>query len=543
MSNINISIIGTGNMARAIGALAAVAGGNTVEVIGRDQSKAADLAKTLGGSTTTGEFGAVPAGDIVIVALLYANVVPVVAQYGNALAGKVIVDISNPFNSAADGLAIPDDTSIAQEVAKAAPAGASVVKAFNTIFGVVLAKGRPLDVFIAGDDARAKAGVAEFIESLGLRPLDVGGLNMAHWLEGTGLVVMGLASHGVGNYDFALGASRSRLSRTAAGPSRKRTGAPCAQIMVDGSLKRFERSLAMKLGFAIPIVGSAVSSAAGLSAFCRGLEDLGYDTLWVGDRLVTPVDMHSTYPGKEQPYPPQMTRYLDPVLLWTVAATATSRVRLNASTLSTFYYEPVHLARLLTTLDVLSDGRLDVGVGIGWMKDEHDIARGADWRRRGQMLDDLLAFLHEWWTTTPVSWDSEFFSLPPVHADLRPVQAGGPPIWIGGASEAAMRRVGRSGTGWLGVEGLQDEVTDHLWSIARRAAQDAGRDPDALKTAMRINLEPGTSVDSVAGKLERLAGSGADEAIVDAFAMFPTLDQLLDFASQVIDRWSNRGKA
>src|ERR1700688_2017346 len=185
-----------------------------------------------------------------------------------------------------------------------------------------------------------------------------------------------------------------------------------------------------------PFVGSAVSSAAGLSAFCRGLEDLGYDTLWVGDRLVTPVDMHSTYPGKEQPYPPQMTRYLDPVLLWTVAATATSRVRLNASTLSTFYYEPPHLARLLTTLDVLSDGRLDVGVGIGWMKDEHDIARGADWRRRGQMLDDLLAFLHEWWTTTPVSWASEFFSLPHVHADLRPVQAGGPPIWIGGASEA-----------------------------------------------------------------------------------------------------------
>jgi alkanesulfonate monooxygenase SsuD/methylene tetrahydromethanopterin reductase-like flavin-dependent oxidoreductase (luciferase family) len=231
------------------------------------------------------------------------------------------------------------------------------------------------------------------------------------------------------------------------------------------------------------------------------------------------------------------------VLLWTVAATATSRVRLNASTLSTFYYEPPHLARLLTTLDVLSDGRLDVGVGIGWMKDEHDIARGADWRRRGRMLDDLLAFLHEWWTTNPVSWDSEFFSLPPVHADLRPVQAGGPPIWIGGASEAAMRRVGRSGAGWLGVEGLQDEVTDHLWSVARRAAQDAGRDPDALKTAMRVNLEPATSVDSVAGRLERLAGSGADEAIVDAFAMFPSLDQMLDFAGQVIDRWSDHGKA
>src|ERR1700722_4805821 len=186
-----ISIIGTGNMARAIGALA-VAGGNTVEVIGRDQPKAADLAKALGGSATTGEFGAAPAGDIVIVALLYANVVPVVAQYGNALAGKVIVDISNPFNSTADGLAIPDDTSVAQEVAKVAPASASVMKAFNTIFGVVLAQGRPLDVFIAGDDARAKAGVAEFVESLGLRPLDDGGLQIGHWQEGMGLAAMGL---------------------------------------------------------------------------------------------------------------------------------------------------------------------------------------------------------------------------------------------------------------------------------------------------------------------------------------------------------------
>jgi predicted dinucleotide-binding enzyme len=141
----------------------------------------------------------------VLVAVLYADVVPVVAKYGDALSGKVIVDISNPFNSAADALAIPGDTSIAQEVAKAAPASASVVKAFNTIFGAVLAKGRALDVFIAGDDAPAKAVVAEFIESLELRPLDVGDLKMAHWLEGTGLVVMGLARHGVGNWDFALG--------------------------------------------------------------------------------------------------------------------------------------------------------------------------------------------------------------------------------------------------------------------------------------------------------------------------------------------------
>ena len=180
--------------------------------------------------------------------------------------------------------------------------------------------------------------------------------------------------------------------------------------------------------------------------------------------------------------------------------------------------------------DGLSDARV-----LG-EHDEHDITRRAAWHRRGKMLDDLLAFLRAWWTVNPVSWDSEFFSLPPVHADLRPVQAGGPPIWVGGASEAAMRRVGRSGTGWLGFEGLPDAVADHLWSVARRAAQDAGRDPDALKSSMRINLEPGTAVDSLADKLKRFAESGTDEAFVDAFAVFPSLDQTLEFAGQLIAR-------
>src|SRR3977135_1965653 len=139
----SITLIGTGNMARTIGTLA-VAGGNTVEGMGRDQSKADDLAKARGGGgggATTGTWGAVPAGDIVITALLYDGVVPVVAEYGDALAGKVIVDISNPFNATFDGLAHNEETSIAQEVAKVAPAGASVVKAFNTIFRNVLEKG------------------------------------------------------------------------------------------------------------------------------------------------------------------------------------------------------------------------------------------------------------------------------------------------------------------------------------------------------------------------------------------------------------------
>jgi 8-hydroxy-5-deazaflavin:NADPH oxidoreductase len=200
-----VTLIGTGNMARTIGTLA-VAGGNTVEVMGRDQSKAEALAEALGGGATAGKWGAAPAGDIVITALLYDGVVPVVVEYGDALAGKVIVDISNPFNAAFDGLAHDEETSVAREVAKVAPAGTSVVKAFNTIFRNVLEKGRP-DVFIAGDSAQAKASVTAFIESIGLRPLDVGGLTMAHWLEGMGVVTVALAGNGVGHWDFALGVS------------------------------------------------------------------------------------------------------------------------------------------------------------------------------------------------------------------------------------------------------------------------------------------------------------------------------------------------
>ncbi|GIH18897.1 NADPH-dependent F420 reductase [Rugosimonospora africana] len=201
-----ISIIGLGGMARAIGARA-VEGGNAVEVVGRDAAKAKEVAAALGGGATAGTFGTTPAGDIVILAVPNASAVPVVAQYANALAGKVIVDITNPVNAAASGLVTPDGSSAAEEIAKAAPASAHVVKAFNTVFGHVMAPGRPLDVLFAGDDARAKESVSAFIESLGLRPLDAGGLEMARWLEGAGLLMISLARHGVGDFNFALGVS------------------------------------------------------------------------------------------------------------------------------------------------------------------------------------------------------------------------------------------------------------------------------------------------------------------------------------------------
>jgi 8-hydroxy-5-deazaflavin:NADPH oxidoreductase len=157
-----------------------------------------NMASALGSGATAGTWGAGPAGDIVILAVLFDSAVPVVSQYGDALANKIIVDITNPFNPSVTRLAVPDDTSIAHMVAEAAPRSAHVVKAFNTLFRDVLAGGGQLDVFIAGDDAQAKASVSAFIKSLGLRPQDTGDLSMAHWLEGAGLLSGGLGRYGRG---------------------------------------------------------------------------------------------------------------------------------------------------------------------------------------------------------------------------------------------------------------------------------------------------------------------------------------------------------
>jgi predicted dinucleotide-binding enzyme len=198
-----ISVIGSGKMAASIGARIAKAG-YTVEVASRDPAKAQALADELAVTATAGTYGAAPEGDIVILAVPYAHAAAVLTDYGDALHGKVIVDVTNPVSPDATGLVTPHGSSGAQEIAKLAPASAHVVKALNTIFGHVLAKGGNLDAFIAADDPKAKARVSTFIESLGLRPLDVGGLAMAQTLESLGLMMIGLAKNGARSWDIAL---------------------------------------------------------------------------------------------------------------------------------------------------------------------------------------------------------------------------------------------------------------------------------------------------------------------------------------------------
>ena len=202
-----ISIIGSGGMAGAIGRLAAKAG-HSVEVTSRDASKARALALEFGAGATAGGFGEAPAGDIVILAVPYSAVLDVLERYGEKLAGKILVDITNPIKSDLSGLLTCPDTFGAKEIARVAPASAVIVKAFNTQNANVLAGGavhaHPLDVFIAGDDAHAKARVSVFIQSLGLRPMDTGPLSMARTLEHACMLWLGLMTNSVKHGNFAI---------------------------------------------------------------------------------------------------------------------------------------------------------------------------------------------------------------------------------------------------------------------------------------------------------------------------------------------------
>lgn len=191
-----VTIIGAGKMGRGIGTRL-VAGGNEVQVIDREPAEAQALAEELGDSATGSSPGDELTGEVVVLALYYPGVKDAVEQYREHLAGKVVVEITNPIDFATfDGLATPPGTSAAEEIARLLPEGTPVVKAFNTTFAGTLvageAAGQQLDVLIAGDDDGAKEKVRALVEAGGLRPIDVGSLRRAQQLEQLGFLHISL---------------------------------------------------------------------------------------------------------------------------------------------------------------------------------------------------------------------------------------------------------------------------------------------------------------------------------------------------------------
>ncbi|QIG42303.1 NAD(P)-binding domain-containing protein [Nocardioides anomalus] len=204
-----ITIIGAGNMATAIGGRAARAG-HTVEVVARDRAKAEAAAEQIGGDVTVGTYAEPPRGDLVFLAVLHAGAAEVVRAYGDALAGKVVVETTNPFDADGTGVVTTPGHSVTQALAEAVPEDTQVLKAFNTVFRDVLAETPGLDVLFAGGDEEGRARFAEFLRSVDLRPRDAGGLEATHALEWAAIVLMGLARHGAG-WDVALSAGGARV--------------------------------------------------------------------------------------------------------------------------------------------------------------------------------------------------------------------------------------------------------------------------------------------------------------------------------------------
>jgi 8-hydroxy-5-deazaflavin:NADPH oxidoreductase len=198
----DITIIGTGNMARGI-ATRALAGGNSVTVLGTEDAKAEELASELSGDVRPGQVGDPLSGDVVVLAVWYAVVDDVLGRYRDQLKAKVLVDITNPIDVDAFEPLVLEAGSGAQEIAAKAP-GARVVKAFNTTFAGTLGEGavagQPLDVLIASDDDDAKATVSKIVSGGGLRPIDAGPLRRARELEALGYLHMALQGSMDTNY-------------------------------------------------------------------------------------------------------------------------------------------------------------------------------------------------------------------------------------------------------------------------------------------------------------------------------------------------------
>jgi 8-hydroxy-5-deazaflavin:NADPH oxidoreductase len=191
-----VTIVGAGNMGRGIGTRA-VAGGHQVEIVDHDPIEARELAAQLGGTATALEPGAPFGGQVVVFAVYYPGIKDAVQQYADQLAGKIVVDITNPVDTQTwDQLATPPGTSSAEEVQQLVPQGTPVLKAFNTTFAGTLAAGdvggQQLDVLIAGDDQDAKETLSQLVADGGLRPIDVGPLRRAQQLEQVGFLHVSL---------------------------------------------------------------------------------------------------------------------------------------------------------------------------------------------------------------------------------------------------------------------------------------------------------------------------------------------------------------
>jgi probable F420-dependent oxidoreductase len=239
----------------------------------------------------------------------------------------------------------------------------------------------------------------------------------------------------------------------------------------------------MRIGFALPHQGP-VATKENLRLVATEAERLGYDSLWTNERLLFPVDAKTPYPGApDGKLPEEYKTHLEHLTCLTYASALTERIRLGVSVINLPWYNPIMLAKRLAAMDVLSDGRLVVGVGLAWSEDECDAAN-TPYMERGRIGEEAIECMKAVWAPDPVEFHGKYFDLAPAYIGPKPVQKPHPPILVAGFVPKALDRAGRLADGFTGCCAPADALISMMRAV-QDAARERGRDPDQLATVMR----------------------------------------------------------
>ncbi|MGD9885942.1 LLM class F420-dependent oxidoreductase [Reyranella sp.] len=309
----------------------------------------------------------------------------------------------------------------------------------------------------------------------------------------------------------------------------------------------------MRYGFYLPTRGPT-ATRDGVLALAREGERLGFHSAMIADHIVFPVESKSEYPYTIDKKHPGGGDALETFSILGVVAGATERLRLVTSVLVLPYRNPVLTAKMVATLDVLSGGRVTLGVGVGWLEEEFRALASPDFARRGAVTDEWLAIFKQLWTTSPATFKGKFYHYADIRCEPFPLQKPYPPIWVGGHSPAALRRTARHGDGWHPVGAIAasplppQEMRAHIDTL-KRLCDGERRDFSKLAISYKAPLydvgipdRDGTrrsfsgSPDEIAGDIRSYAAIGVHELIFDCRgeSIAASIERLQRFAAEVI---------
>jgi probable F420-dependent oxidoreductase len=282
----------------------------------------------------------------------------------------------------------------------------------------------------------------------------------------------------------------------------------------------------MRIGFALPHQGP-VATKESMRLVATEAEKMAYDSLWTNERLLVPVKAKTPYPGNpEGILNEEYKTHLDHLTCLTYVSAITERIRLGVSLINIPWYNPVLLAKRLSAMDVLSDGRLTVGVGLSWSEDECDAANIV-YRERGRIGEEAIQCMLAVWGPDPVEYHGQYFNLEPAYIGPKPIQKPHPPVLVGGFMPKALDRAGRLADGFTGCCAPLDALLSMMTEV-KKSAEERGRDSSKLQTVMRClvertdhRLDDATRLvacgtwEQIAEDVRKMEDAGVDEVFFD----------------------------